>query len=413
MKVVADLHIHSPYSRAVSPQMTLPNISQWANRKGTTLVGTGDFAHPEWLRYLKETLVPAGEGVFRLKDGPREPSFMLTTEIANIFSAGGKLRRNHTVLIAPSFEAVDRFVAKLNPIAKLASDGRPLVGLPTRDLAAYALEADPNFIIIPAHAWTPWFSVFGSRSGFDSLQESFGDLTSMIPAIETGLSSDPPMNWMVSALDKIKLVSFSDAHSLPNLGREATVFELERSDFPSLRDALFAGKNNRITHTIEFYPDEGKYHYDGHAPCKQRLHPDRTKELDGRCPVCGKPVTVGVLSRVNDLADRPYSPQPPAGAAPFVSAIPLAEVLADVRGVGKHTKTVHRDYFMLLERLGNEFFILMEAPIVDIERVAGNEIAQALQNVRDGKAQIEPGYDGIYGTIHAVSVQDARQSLFS
>jgi len=416
MKYITDLHIHSPYSRAVSPKMTLTNIAEWANWKGIDLVGTGDFAHPDWLAALKRELEPidsSGSGFFQLRDGPHKPQFLLTTEIANIFSDTGKVRRNHTVLMAPSFEAVDRLVARLSPLGRLASDGRPLIGMPTKELARLALEADPHFIVIPAHAWTPWFSVFGSKSGFDTLEESFGELTPQIPAIETGLSSDPPMNWRTSALDKIRLVSFSDAHSLPNLGREVTVVELEGANFASVRDAFFAKGKSSIIETIEFFPEEGKYHFDGHATCKQRLHPKRTRELKGRCPVCGKAVTVGVLSRVEDLADRPLQSSPPGGKAPFRYAIPLAELIADVKGVGKLSKTVYRTYHELIRTLGAELPILLDIPIGQIKEIAGSDIAGSIAAVRAGAVEIDPGYDGLYGTIHATSASaQPQKSLF-
>ncbi len=416
MKYITDLHIHSPYSRAVSPRMTLTNLAQWANWKGIDLVGTGDFAHPDWLASLKRELEPidsSESGFFKLRSGPPKPQFLLTTEIANIFSDKGKVRRNHTVLMAPSLEAVDRLVTRLSPLGRLASDGRPLIGMPTKELARLALEADPNFIVIPAHAWTPWFSVFGSKSGFDTLTESFGELTPHIPAIETGLSSDPPMNWRLNFLKGIRLVSFSDAHSLPNLGREVTVVELGKADFASVRDAFFAKGTSSIIETIEFFPEEGKYHFDGHAACKQRLHPQRTRELQGRCPVCGKAVTVGVLSRVEDLADRPLQGSPPEGKAPFRYAIPLAELIADVKGVGKLSKTVFRTYHDLIRALGPELPILLDVPITQIGEVAGSDIAHSIAALRAGAVEIDPGYDGIYGTIHAASARaHSQKSLF-
>ena len=371
MKLVADLHIHSHFSRATSPNLTFEHLTRWAQLKGIHVVGTGDIAHPGWLAEMREKLVPAEEGLFRLRDdlaaavqGEVPPAchapvrFMLGGEISNIYKRGDQTRKVHNVVFAPSFEAVERLQARLERIGNIRSDGRPILGLDSRDLLEIVLDTDPACHLIPAHIWTPWFSLLGSKSGFDSVAECFADLTPHIFALETGLSSDPPMNWRVSGLDRYTLVSNSDAHSPEKLGREATLFDCELA-YGALFEALkSAGRLPSPAHgrgvggegylgTIEFFPEEGKYHFDGHRACGIVWDPPTTRAHDEICPVCGKPVTVGVMHRVEALADRPEGFRP-AGPPPFHSLIPLPEVLGEVYGVGASSKQVQAEYFKLL-----------------------------------------------------------------
>ncbi len=307
METIIDLHIHSKYSRACSKLLEPANLALWADKKGINVLGTGDFTHPSWLKELKENLTEDQSGLFKLKNGNAKARFMLTTEISCIYKRGGKTRRVHNCIFAPSFAAVDLIIAELTKRnCNLKSDGRPIVGLDSEELLKIVLEASPNCMLVPAHAWTPWFAIFGSMSGFDSLEECFGENKKHIYAIETGLSSDPLMNWRLSKLDDVLLVSNSDAHSLGNLGREANVFDIapEKLSYAEIIRILREKDRKKFLYTIEFYPEEGMYHFDGHRVCKKRMHPEETAKNNGLCPVCKKPVTVGVYSRVAKLADR-------------------------------------------------------------------------------------------------------------
>ena len=377
MKLVADLHIHSHFSRATSPNLTFEHLTRWAQLKGIHVVGTGDIAHPGWLAEMREKLEPAEEGLYRLKpehttavQAQVPPAchapvrFMLGGEISNIYKRGDRTRKVHNIVFAPSFEATERLQARLEKIGNIRSDGRPILGLDSRDLLEIVLDTDPACHLIPAHIWTPWFSLLGSKSGFDSVAECFADLTPHIFALETGLSSDPPMNWRVSGLDRYTLVSNSDAHSPEKLGREATLFDCELA-YGALFEALqYAGRLPSPTHgrgaggegylgTIEFFPEEGKYHFDGHRACDLVWDPPTTRAHNEICPVCGKPLTVGVMHRVEALADRPEGFRP-VGPRPFHSLIPLPELLGEVYGVGASSKQVQAEYFKLLVGLGAE-----------------------------------------------------------
>ena len=420
MSFIADLHIHSYYSRATSKELNLEHLHKWAQLKGLQVVATGDFTHPKWLDELSEKLEPAEPGLYQLKSefarttqedvhsackGPVR--FILSTEISSIYKKNDRVRKVHNVLMVPSLEAAARLQTRLDKIGNIHSDGRPILGLDSRDLLEIVLETDALACLIPAHIWTPWFSVLGSKSGFDGIDECFGDLTSHIFAVETGLSSDPPMNWRVSQLDRFTLVSNSDAHSPQKLAREANIFHCELS-YPAMLNAMKDRSSGQFGGTIEFFPEEGKYHLDGHRKCNARLEPRETIANNGLCPVCGKPVTVGVLYRVEELADRPAGTAPSA-ASPFQSLIPLPEVVAEVKNVGPNTKTVRKVVHTLLNRLGNELAILRDIPLPDIEKVSGSLVAEAVRRMRTGELYIAGGYDGEFGTIHIFSDEERAQ----
>ena len=410
MKLIADLHIHSHYSRATSRNLTIPFLALWAQRKGVHVVGTGDIAHPGWLQELKASLEPAEEGLFRLKpDVEREVAaqvppacrslvrFLLAGEISTIYKKNGRTRKIHHVIFAPSFEAVEGIQAKLERIGNIHSDGRPILGLDSRDLLEIILDVDERNVLIPAHIWTPWFALLGSKSGFDSVEECFEDLTPHIFALETGLSSDPPMNWRVSALDRYTLVSNSDAHSPQKLAREANILDTELS-YDAIFAAIRTGDPAQFLGTIEFFPEEGKYHYDGHRKCGIAWDPKTTMEHNGLCPVCGKPVTVGVMHRVEELADRPAG-VPKPNALPFYSLIPLPEVIGELLNVGATSKRVQREYERLLATLGPELAILLDIPLEEIAAVGGTRLAEGIGRMRRGEVTVVPGYDGEYGVI--------------
>ncbi len=403
MRFIADLHVHSHYSRATSKDMSPEGIWKWSQLKGVAVIGTGDFTHPGWLRELHEKLEPAGNGLFRLRkefrttDVPEsckaDVYFVLSAEISCIYSKNGRTRKIHSVILAPDFSSAAQLNLDLAKIGNLNADGRPILGLDAKELLRIALDASQDNLFIPAHAWTPHFSVFGAASGFDSLEECFEELTPHIHAIETGLSSDPAMNRRLSALDHITLVSNSDAHSAPKIGREANILDTEIS-YADLTAAIRTRKG--FLGTIEFFPEEGKYHYDGHRDCGVSLSPKETRRYDFLCPVCGRKVTVGVMHRVEKLADREEGFTLP-DAPPFSSIIPLPEIIAEGLKCGVNTKKVSAAYFSLLEELGNEFKILMDVPLDDIERAGTPLLREAVSRMRAGNVHIAPGYDGEYG----------------
>ena len=427
MKLVADLHIHSHFSRATSKKLDIPNLAIWAKRKGVHIVGTGDIAHPGWLVEMRESLEPAEPGLYRLKkeveqaiqsqvpDACRTMTvrFLLAGEISSIYKRGGRVRKIHNVVFAPDFERVEAIQSELEKIGNIRSDGRPILGLDSRDLLEILLEIDERNHLIPAHIWTPWFALLGSKSGFDSVEECFADLTPYIFALETGLSSDPPMNWRVSSLDRYALISSSDAHSPAKLAREATLFDVELA-YDAIFDALRRHDPQRYLGTLEFFPEEGKYHYDGHRKCGVVWDPKTTLAHGGRCPVCGKPVTVGVMHRVETLADRPDG-VPKPNAAPFHSLIPLPEILSELHGVGPNSKRVQKEYDRILAQLGPELQILFDLPLEDIARVGGARLAEGIDRMRRGEVIAQPGFDGEYGVIRvfpAVQADEDQQSLF-
>lgn len=394
MRLIADLHIHSRFSRATSPRMNLEALAHWAKIKGIGLLGTGDFTHPQWLRELREGLVSEGNGLYLYSD----VRFMLTTEISLIWKQRERVRKVHVLVLAPSFAAVERINHDLALIGNLASDGRPILGVSAQRLAEVVWNADDMAEIIPAHVWTPWFSIFGSRSGFDSLEECFGKHTERIFAIETGLSSDPPMNWRLSTLDHLTLISNSDAHSPSKLGREATLFDLPEPSYESVIDAMKTRDPARFLGTIEFYPQEGKYHYDGHRKCGIVLSPRAAMRLNNSCPVCGKPLTIGVLHRVEELADR-QDDSARSVRPPYRSLVPLEEIISQALGVGVKTKTVSREYARLIEEFRNEFRILLDLPREEMEGRMPERILRGIMAVRSGDVDVIPGYDGLYGLV--------------
>jgi len=413
----ADLHIHSKYSRACSKDCDLEHLAWWAARKGIALVGTGDFTHPAWRAELERDLVPAEPGLFRLRPEIESrilrtlpphcqtlPRFMLSVEISTIYKRDDRTRKVHHLLYAPSLEAAAAITADLAKIGNLASDGRPILGLDSRDLLDITLSSDPGSYLVPAHIWTPWFSALGSKSGFDAIADCYADLADHIFAVETGLSSDPAMNWMVSSLDSYTLVSNSDAHSPPMLAREATRFDTDL-DYYAVRRALETGEGFRGS--VEFFPEEGKYHLDGHRKCGVRLDPAATRELKGRCPVCGKPVTVGVFHRVNELADRPEGYRP-EGAADFTSLVPLPEIVSEIEGVGPKSKRVLGEVARLVAALGPELDILTSVPLDEVTRVGGELLGEAVARLRRGEVVREAGYDGEYGVIRMFHPDELR-----
>ncbi|MGW0518586.1 UvrD-helicase domain-containing protein [Crossiella sp. NPDC003009] len=418
MRFYADLHIHSKYSRACSRDCDLEHLTWWARRKGIALVGTGDFTHPAWFAHLSETLEPAEPGLYRLKPdldrdidrtlpgscAGTDVRFMLSVEISTIYKRGDKTRKVHHLIYLPDLEAVARFNQRLGKIGNLGSDGRPILGLDSRDLLEITLEASPDGYLVPAHVWTPWFAVLGSKSGFDAIEDCYLDLAEHIFAVETGLSSDPEMNWQVSGLDKYRLVSNSDAHSPPMLGREATVFDTAL-DYFALRRALETGEG--FAGTAEFFPEEGKYHLDGHRKCEVRFDPAQTRAHDGRCPECKKPLTVGVLSRVNDLADRPLGYRP-EGAAGFRSLVPLPEIMSEILGVGPKSKKVQTALNALTTALGPELTILDEVPLHLIAE-QHELLGEAIGRLRQGTVIRDSGYDGEYGVIRLFEPGELRR----
>ena len=408
MPFYADLHIHSKYSRACSRDCDLEHLAWWARRKGVTVVGTGDFTHPAWFEELRGSLEPAEPGLFRLRaDLDREvertlpPScrrpvrFMLSVEISTIYKRGERTRKVHHLVYVPDLGAAERFNRHLGRIGNIRSDGRPILGLDSRDLLEIALESGAGSYLVPAHVWTPWFAVLGSKSGFDTVEDCYADLAGHVFALETGLSSDPAMNWRVSSLDRYRLVSNSDAHSPPVLAREACVFGTDL-DYFAMRRALETGEG--YGGTVEFFPEEGKYHLDGHRKCDVCLEPPETRRRRGRCPVCGKPLTIGVLHRVEELADRPQGARP-EGAAGFRSLVPLPEVMGEILRVGPRSKAVARELAALTGRLGPELGILTEAPLDEVGRAGSPLLAEAIGRLRRGQVLREAGYDGEYGVI--------------
>lgn len=406
---IGDLHIHSRYSRATSKDCTPEYLDMWARKKGIDIIGTGDFTHPAWRQELAEKLEPAEDGLYVLKeeyrlDGPSfcRPRFVVTGEISSIYKSGDRVRKVHSLLILPGLEAAEALARRLELIGNIHSDGRPILGISCRDLLEIMLETSPEGIYVPAHIWTPHFSLFGAFSGFDTIEECFGDLTPHIHALETGLSSDPPMNWRVSALDRFCLISNSDAHSPGKLGREANLFDIELS-YEGLSNAIQKGEG--LAGTIEFFPEEGKYHFDGHRKCGLRISPSETKKYGNKCPICGKKITIGVLNRVEQLADRQEGFILPT-ARPFESMVPLLEVIGASSGISPAGKKAAKQYEHMTSSLGPEFSILRQIPLEDIRKEAGVLIAEGISRLRKGQVQRTPGFDGEYGKINLLTPED-------
>lgn len=464
MKVIADLQLHSKYSRAVSQQMTIPYIRQWAKTKGIGLVATGDWTHPLWMREIKANLEENGQGLLKLKtkseelkteeeninnkwgedslSGRNEPLFLLATEVSSIYSQGGKLRRIHTLIWSPSLASADKINKELlGRGANLISDGRPIIGLTSIEVAELVFSIDPTCLIIPAHAWTPWFSLYGSESGFDSIDECFGNFAKYIYAIETGLSSNPAMNWRIKELDSRSIVSFSDAHSGPKLGREATVFELKELSYKSIREAIINNsitqtsnnpinetiKQSKIAYTIEFYPEEGKYHWSGHRNCQVKQTPSETKQKGVVCPVCGRKLTIGVMHRVEQLAGRSedelrmrdkelkgtlvkgYFSEAFPNRPPYVMLVPLQEILAEAIGALPASNHVQNEYKKLTDSFDGEFNVLLQTEISTLEKIAGPKVAEAIKRVREGEIVVDPGYDGVFGKVEIWPKEEERK----
>jgi uncharacterized protein (TIGR00375 family) len=397
MRFIADFHLHSKFSRATSKDMEVETLARWGKKKGISLLGTGDFTHPTYFAELRSKLIPSGNGLFELKRGEKGIKFMLTTEVSNIYTQGGKVRRIHNLIFAPGFEVAEAIRSKLGNLGKLSSDGRPIFSFTSKELIKMILDISTDCMIIPAHAWTPWFSIFGANSGFDSIQECFGEFSPHIHAIETGLSSDPEMNWRLSALDGITLLSNSDAHSPNRLGREANVFDAPL-DYKEIIEAIRKKDRKRLLFTIEFFPEEGKYHYDGHRQCGVIFSPSQTKDHAYLCPKCHKKLTVGVMHRVEELCDRPEGFIPKT-AIPSIHLIPLEEIIAEGMGYRVGTKGVEAEYERLTERGGSEFRILLDATPEELASFVPAKILEGIIRMRQAKVSIVPGHDGVYGKI--------------
>ncbi|MEK7617578.1 MAG: endonuclease Q family protein [Patescibacteria group bacterium] len=438
MRIIADLQIHSKYSRACSQDLNPKSIGQWADKKGIQVIGTGDFTHPKWLAELKDSLEEAKPGLYKLRDGSSRALFMITGEVSSIYKQGDKVRRVHNMILVPNFRAADGIIKGLEKVgANLRADGRPIMGVHCDDLVKIVKDASASTEVIPAHAWTPHFGVFGSLSGFNTVEEAFGDQAKHIFAIETGLSSDPKMNWQISGLDKYSLVSNSDAHSLRKIGREANVFEIngDKLSYAEIIRIVKLKNPAEFLFTIEFFPEEGKYHLDGHRDCKFSCLPEQTKKLKGVCPVCGKKLLVGVLNRVDELADREHG-FTPASAIPFKSVIPLEEIIAETLGVGTQSKKVVEMYEKMVNssrppllkgggemqspplslkrgegELCDEFSILLDLSEEEIVNISSTAIAQAVIRVRQGKVELQGGYDGVFGKIQIFSEQEREKLM--
>lgn len=410
--MIADLHIHSRFSMATSKEGTPENLDFWARKKGISLIGTGDFTHPVWREELKERLVSEGNGLYRLRDEyvkeesrkfPGEGTrFVVSGEISSIYKKNGKTRKVHNVILLPGLEAADAMAQRLEKIGNIHSDGRPILGLDSHDLLEMMLDVCPEGILIPAHIWTPHFSVLGAKSGFDSVEECFEELAPYIHALETGLSSDPAMNWRISKLDRYQLVSNSDAHSPSKLGREANLLDIDCS-YEGLYRAIQTGEG--LEGTVEFFPEEGKYHFDGHRKCGVSLSPVEAERLGGICPVCGKKLTMGVDHRVEQLADRAEGFVKKDGKK-YESLVPLPEVISACMGYSTASKKVQGCFEQMLQTLGTEFDILRNVPAEDIKTCAGERLAEGIENVRTGKVKRIPGYDGEYGKIQLFAEND-------
>ncbi|MBU0998287.1 endonuclease Q family protein [Patescibacteria group bacterium] len=427
MKIISDLHFHSRFSRAVSPQMNIPTISLWAQKKGIELVTTSDFTHPLWFRELQINLKETGEGIYSYKESDSNIKFLLTTEISCIYSKSGKGRRVHLLVFAPNLSVVEKFNKEMTLRgANLLSDGRPITGLTAKNILEIALSVSEDCLVIPAHAWTPHFSVFGANSGFDSLEECFEELTTNIKAVETGLSSDPAMNWRVQELKTRSLVSFSDAHSPAKMGREATIFDIPKITYQNIKKAISQeDKDCRIASTIEFYPEEGKYHFTGHRNCHIVFSPNEARKKGLICPVCGKRLTVGVMSRVEELArgdeaqteikkdsnsvlwirnkdfDRP----------PYVMIVPLVEIISESFMKGVQSQAVQTMYERLISNFDNEFNILLKSDLEKIKETAGEKIAEGILKVRNGDIVIKPGYDGVFGKVRIWKEENLKKPI--
>ncbi len=414
MEKILDLHTHSRYSRSCSKDLIFPNIAKTCEIRGIDILSTGDFTHPKWFSDIKELLKENNEGMYVLKDGTSKTQFLIGTEVASIKKHKDKTRRVHHLIFAPNIEVADKFNHYLDSHGfNLKSDGRPILGITSKEILEIMLSIDPRMVMIPAHAWTPWFGIFGSKGGYSSLEEAYDELATHIFSIETGLSSDPAMNWRVSALDRISLISNSDAHSPAKLGREANIFGFEHESditYNEIMRILREGDRKKFMSTIEFYPEEGKYHYDGHATCLFSCTPEQTKKYNGRCPKCKKPLVIGVMNRVDELADRTEAQaRAEKSRIPYKNLVPLVEIISGTLGVGVSTKSVKKVYDHMIHTLGNEFHILLRVHIADIEKSISKDMAEAIERVRTGNIFIQPGYDGIFGVVKVFTEKENQK----
>ncbi len=400
MRIVTDLHIHSKYSRATSRDISIDNLHEGAKKKGINLLGTGDFTHPGWVAEIEKSLVEDGSGFLIHKTKDKSVRFILSSEISAIYSKNGRVRKIHIVVLASSIKDVKKINRSLARIGNITSDGRPILGIDAEKLAKIIWDQSPEAIIIPAHIWTPWFSLFGSNSGFDTIEECFGKYSDRIYAFETGLSSDPEMNWTVSQLDNLVVLSNSDAHSVKNLMREATVFEFKPSEFTyeNFHKALKEKDLSKIKYTIEFFPEEGKYHFDGHRACNVSMSPYDARKLNNICPECGKQMTLGVYHRITDLADRKPGEKPEKTAG-VKYIVPIAEILSQIHGVGPQSKKIQEETNSIVGYFGSELGVLLDAPLEQIEKRAGIELKTAIDKMRIGEVEKIPGFDGVFGQI--------------
>lgn len=418
MEQIVDLHIHSKYSRACSSKLTLDNIDHACRRKGVHIISTSDFTFPQWFAGIKDKLEEInGTGLYKLKSkDDTNVKFILATELALIYKDGEHVRRIHIMVNAPNTEAVEELNRYLGDRYNLTADGRPILGIKAPELVDVCLKIHPRFMIYPAHIWTPWFAIFGSKSGFNSMEECFRDQTEYIYAYETGLSSDPEMNWRLSALDNYTLLSSSDAHSLPNIAREANVFDLEDVSYDSLYETIKNNDTQKLKYTIEFYPEEGMYHYDGHRSCGVRFTPKETKKNKGICPVCKKPLTVGVMNRVEELADREEGYKP-SHAAGYKKLVELDKIIAESFGIkSRNSQKVQSEYNKIIQNLGSEISVIKDVSLEELRKVTTPAIVEGVKRVRNGQLIVEPGYDGQYGVVKIFNEQekqDKQQTLFS
>jgi len=411
MKKIIDLHVHSKYSRATSKNFDLTEMIKWSEIKGVDIISCADFTHPVWFKELKDNLVEdgIGSGLYKFKINSSKVRFILATEVACIFRQGDKTRRLHLCILMPNLEAVARFNKGLaDRGAKLASDGRPILGMSAKQVLEIMLEADKNAMMIPAHAWTPWFAVFGSKSGFDSLKECFEELTPHIKAVETGLSSDPIMNWRLSELDNITLVSNSDAHSGPHIGREANVMDLEENTYQEIINILASKNKEKFLYTIEFFPEEGMYHIDGHRACDFSCLPEESKKHKNICPKCKKPLTLGVMHQVDKLADIELEKIDKTKHISYKSIIPLPNLIANYFGMGRTSKRVMDLYLNIIKQGENEFKVLLDLSKSELEKIMSAELVDGIMRMRANKIKLIPGFDGKYGKIEIFSAAEQK-----
>jgi len=411
MKTIVDLHIHSKYARATSKNLDLHEIAKWSDIKGVDIVSCADFTHPAWFKHLENNLEEINDsGLYKLKGSKTKTKFLVATEISCIYSHAGRTRRVHLCIVVPNLSAANRInTALADAGAKLAADGRPILGMSSKRVLQICLEADPKTMLIPAHVWTPWFAVFGSKSGYDTLKECFEDLTPHIKALETGLSSDPLMNWRLSQLENMTLVSNSDAHSGPKIGREANVFDMKEFSFNEIKDIIESGDKKRFLYTIEFYPEEGMYHIDGHRECKFSCEPSETsKKHRGICPVCKKPLTIGVLNQVDKLADIKIEDVKREKYIPYKSIVPLPEIIASFYGVAAGSKKVEKAYFDIIAKSKNEFDVLLDLSAEELRKIMDSDLAEGILRMRTGNIHIQPGFDGQYGKVEVFTEKERK-----